>query len=358
MGNWAGREVLGDDVRQKGSLVDPDKTRFDLSHHAQLTEVELARIEAHVNRLIDESHPVYTKVVDQAKARKINTLRAVFGEKYPDEVRVVSVGVEIGEEDGSDPKTLLGNLDDPAWLNHSVEFCGGTHVKNTGEIGCFRLIEESAVAKGIRRVVGITGDRAQQAEARARAIMRLLTDAGTVDGTALPNRIAEITAEMNQTELPLVEKMRMRADLATLQNKAKKLAKQAAKDGAADIMEQLDELLAGAEKLGDTVIITAHLGDATVDQLRAAADSLRDRAGSAAVLLATDADGKVMLLAAMTKDVIAAGAKAGDLIKAAAPVVGGKGGGRPDMAQGGGPDVQKIPDALKAATAWLRETLS
>ena len=351
--NWALRDVLGDHVQQKGSLVDPEKTRFDLSHNAPISEVELARIEAHVNRLIEADLPVYTQEVKQEKARKINTLRAVFGEKYPDRVRVVSIGVEIGEEDGNDPITLLGNPDNPEWMNYSVEFCGGTHLKHTGEAGGFRLIEESAVAKGIRRVVGITGERAERAEASARALTRLLTEAGTVEDVALPNRISEITAEMNQTELPLVEKMRLRADLAKLQERAKKIAKQSAKAGAADVMGKVDDLLASAEKVGEHAVIAANLGSATIDQLRAASDSLRDRAGSAAVFLAAEHDGKVALLAAMTKDLIAQGVKAGDLIKAIAPIVGGKGGGRPDIAQGGGSDVEKIDEAVAEAVQWL-----
>ncbi len=351
--NWALREVLGDHVQQKGSLVDPDKTRFDLSHPAPITEVQLARIEAHVNRLIEADLPVYTQVVEQEKARKINTLRAVFGEKYPDKVRVVSIGVPVDE--------LLSNPENPEWMNYSVEFCGGTHLKRTGEAKKFRLIEESAVAKGIRRVVGITGERALDGEARARALARLLAEAATVAEAALPNRIAEITAEINQTELPVVERMRLRADLEHLQARAKQFAKQAAKAEAADVMGRVADLLTSAEKVGSVSLIAASLGSASVDQLRAAADSLRDRAGSAAVFLAAEdaaSPGKVILLAAMTPDVVVRGVKAGDVVKAIAPVVGGRGGGRPDMAQGGGSEVGHVEKAVREAAEWLRAKLS
>ncbi|MBN2562983.1 MAG: alanine--tRNA ligase [Phycisphaerae bacterium] len=349
MMNWALREVLGDHVQQKGSLVDPDRTRFDLSHPAQITDEQLGKIEELVNKMIDEDLPVYTEEVDQAEARKINTLRAVFGEKYPDRVRAVSIGVPVAD--------LLADPNNPEWMKYPVEFCGGTHLKHTGEVGRFRFIEESAVAKGIRRVVGVSGDRARQAEADGTALARLLKEAGRANDAALPHRITEITAVMNQTELPIVEKARMREDLAKLQARAKKAQKQADKAGVADVIAKADGLLAGAERVGDTAIICGHVGKMAVPQLRAACDSLRARAGSAAIVLAAEQSGRVLLLAAMTKDVVAKGVTAGDVIKAIAPIVGGKGGGKPDMAQGGGSDVDKIPEAMREAGAWLRARL-
>lgn len=344
--NWALRDVLGDHVQQRGSLVDDEKTRFDLSHHSQISETELARIEQLTNDQIARDLPVYTEnEVDQSLARQINTLRAVFGEKYPDRVRVVSVGAPIGE--------MLADPKNDKWMGYSVEFCGGTHVKRTGEIGRFRLVEESAVAKGVRRVVGVTGEHAQRVDNHATTLARLLKDACSANDAALPQRIAEITTFINENELPVVEKMRMRADIAHLQEKAKQAQKEAAKAGAAEVMSHVDDMLATATKAGEVSIICGALHGATVDQLRAASDSLRGRAGSAALLLASDEGGKVTLLAAMTPDVVKKGVKAGDLIKEIAPVVGGKGGGRPDMAQGGGPDAAKMGDAVEAARTWL-----
>ncbi|HKQ46448.1 MAG TPA: alanine--tRNA ligase [Phycisphaerae bacterium] len=348
--NWALREVLGDHVQQKGSLVDPDKTRFDFSHPSQVTDEQLGRIEELVNSQIEEDLEVFTAEADQKKAREINTLRAVFGEKYPDQVRVVSVGVPVDQ--------LLDDPTNDEWMRYSVEFCGGTHVKRTSEIGRFRLVEESAVAKGIRRVTGVTAERALRAEADATAVARLLKVAAQADEMALPHRIAEITALMNQAELPVVERARFRADLAHLQERLKKVAKEQAKAGAADIVAKADQVLASAPRAGATAIITADMGTATIDQLRSACDSLRSRAGSAAILLAAENEGKVLLLAAMTPDVIAKGLKAGDLIKEIAPLVGGKGGGKPDLAQGGGPDVSRIGDVISAATASLKGRLA
>jgi alanyl-tRNA synthetase len=340
---------LGDHVQQKGSLVDPEKTRFDLSHRAQITEEQLARIEGLVNERIGENLPVYAEEVELAKAREINTLRAVFGEKYPDVVRVISIGRPV-QEMIDDPKNA-------EWMKYSVEFCGGTHLKHTGEVGRFRFIEESAVAKGIRRVTAVTGERARQAEDRATALFRQLKDAGRADDAALPQRIAELGAVMGQAELPILDKQRMRADLAKLQERAKKIQKQVARAGTADVMARADELLAGARKVGETSIIVGHLGEAAVEQLRAACDSLRARAGSAAVFLAAEHSGKVLLLAAMTPDVAARGIKAGDLVRAIAPIVGGKGGGKPDIAQGGGSETGKIPDAVREAGEWLQAKL-
>ncbi len=348
--NWALREVLGEHVQQKGSLVDPEKTRFDLSHPSQITEEQLARVEELVNRLIAEDKPVYTQVVEKNRALEINTLRAVFGEQYPENVRVVSIGVPVGD--------LLKEPKNPEWMKHSVEFCGGTHLSRTGQVGRFRFIEEGAVAKGVRRVTAITGERAARAEAAATAVLRQLTDAAESPAESLPRRIVELNTVMSQTELPLVEKQRMREDLAKLQEKAKKLQKQAAKAGAADIMARVDEVLAAAERVGPTSLMAADLGEATADQLRAACDSLRARAGSAALLLASRQGDRVLLLAAMTEDVVKKGVKAGDLVKEIAPLVGGKGGGRPDMAQGGGTEVAAIGKAVNAATTWLRTRLS
>jgi alanyl-tRNA synthetase len=387
--NWALREVLGDHVQQKGSLVDPDKTRFDLSHQAAITADELSRIEKLVNDKIADDMPVYTNdnvPVSQKEAMKINGLRAVFGEKYPDEVRVVSIGVPITEAEAREhgkSDWLLKSPDNPEWRNYSVEFCGGTHVKRTGEIEHFRLIEESAVAKGIRRVVGVTGERAQQADAAAADLERELDAALAWAENPLPDgrgsdergsglseprpsgsgfssieaAVSALSTKLANTELPLLEKSRLRARLSELQEHVKTLKKQAAKSGTADILYKLDDLLAGAEKHGNSAIITANMGEATIDQLRAAADALRSRAGSAAVFLASESEGKAVLLAAMTKDIAARGIKAGDLMKSAAPIVGGRGGGRPDMAQGGGPATGKMDEAVQHAADWLRAAI-
>jgi len=402
--NWALREVLGEHVQQKGSLVDPDKTRFDLSHHAAITEDELTRIEQLTNDKIREDLPVFTNdnvPVDQKSAMKINGLRAVFGEKYPDQVRVVSIGVPVTDEDAkrardkgewSGSGSLLGSPDNPEWRKYSVEFCGGTHVKRTGEIAqlpngsradrAFVLVEESAVAKGIRRVVGVTGEKAVAAQQAADQLSRELDAALTAARNESPNEpsneprasaraaaqtqaplptaeqlVADLNARFTTTELPVLARHRLRAKLAELQELAKKQKKEQSKAGAADTLARADELLAAAERVNGVALICGELGSAGVEPLRGACDSLRSRAGSAAILLAAENDGKAVLLAAMTADVVARGVKAGDLIKEIAPLVGGKGGGKPDLAQGGGPDAGRIGEAVASAATWLKAKL-
>lgn len=157
--------------------------------------------------------------------------------------------------------------------------------------------------------------------------------------------------------LPAVEKRKLQTELEALQEKAKEIKKRQSKAGAGEVLTQAESLLSDAPRVGNTAIVCGALPGAAVDQLRAACDSLRAKAGSAAVLLATESDGKVVLLAAMTADVVGRGVKAGELIRDIAPVVGGKGGGRPDMAQGGGPDAGKIDEAVSAARQWLTQRI-
>ncbi len=177
-------------------------------------------------------------------------------------------------------------------------------------------------------------------------------------GSSSPEHsFAAISAKLSATELPIIEKSKLRAKLAELQERVKAAAKRQAKVDTVGAVAKADELLTSAPKVGGVAIICGTLGSASVDQLRSACDSLRSRAGSAAILLAAENDGKVILLAAMTADVVGKGVKAGDLIKEIAPIVGGKGGGKPDLAQGGGTDVSKIAAAVEAAAAWLRGKL-
>ncbi len=347
--NWALREVLGDHVQQKGSLVDPDKTRFDYSHQAPLSEDEVKRIEALVNEQIHADLAVNAKEVPQKDALKINGLRAVFGEKYPDVVRVVSIGPTIDE--------LLGDPGNPMWRKYSIEFCGGTHLKRTGEGRRFRVIEESAVAKGIRRVVGVTDERAERAEELATQLTSKIDAMQKLEGAVLVEQFGAVSTAIDSEPLPVLEKSRLRQALASLQERVRSEQKQQAKAGTADVVARADQLLAKAERLGLHAVIVGGLGSATVDQMRSALDSLRTRAGSAAVFLAAENDGKVVLLAGMTPDLVQKGLKAGDLIKEVAPVVGGRGGGKPDIAQGGGTDAAKIPEALEQAARLLRGKL-
>jgi len=373
--NWALREVLGDHVQQKGSLVDPEKTRFDFSHNKPVSAVELTRIEQLCNEQIAADYQVFTKDVDQAKAREINTLRAVFGEKYPDRVRVVSIGAPIGKENGDDPDTLLGSPTDLRWMNYSVEFCGGTHVQTSKEARRFVLTAEEGVAKGIRRVVGISGDAAIQAEALGAALVtearELLKQAkapadqsrdskGAVRSSTLPlaERVADLQNRMNEAIIPLRIKHELQAVIADLQKQAKAEEKAAASASADAVMDAVASLLFSAETVAGVTVVAGEVPPAKADALRGAVDWVRNKTEASAVLLATADDGKVTLLAGMSKDVVAKGVRAGDLVREVAPLVDGKGGGRPDMAQGGGGKPEGVPDAVARAKAWLGEKLS
>jgi len=361
--NWALREVLGDHVQQKGSLVDPQKTRFDFSHNKPVSPEELTRIEQLCNEQIDADYRVYTKEVAQKKAREINTLRAVFGEKYPDVVRVVSIGADIDE--------MIADPKNERWMKHSVEFCGGTHLETSKAAQRFVLTTEEGVAKGVRRVVGISGDAAIQAEMLGQNLLREAralaqgTDqsrdrAGAVQAPAesLGASISDLQKRASEGVIPVRMKHELQAIMADLQKQAKKQDKAAASASADAVMDVVGSLLASAGEVGGVKVVVGEVPAAQADALRGAIDWIRNKTEASAVLLATADDNKVTLLAGMSKTVVAKGVRAGDLIKEIAPLVGGKGGGRPDMAQGGGGDPTGIPNAVGHAKAWLGEKLA
>ncbi|HOJ76003.1 MAG TPA: alanine--tRNA ligase [Phycisphaerae bacterium] len=310
--HWALRTVLGEHVKQHGSVVDPERLRFDFDHNAPMTADEIAAVERLVNEKIYADLDVSTRELPIDEARKLPGVRAFFGEKYGDVVRVVSIGPD----------------------SFSAEFCGGTHLERTGQIGFFKIVAEEGIAKGVRRVTAVTGPRAvehvQQLERTAKEAAGLLNT--------------------GPEQLP--------ARIAAMQEEIKKLRKQLTKGAAADVKGVRQKLLEEAERVNGAAIIVGELPEVPVEQIREAADWLRSQAGSAAVCLGVVAEGKPMLIAAVTDDLIAKGVKAGDLIKHIVPAIDGRGGGKPNLAQAGGNKPEGIPDALAAASAWVRERLS
>ncbi len=345
--NWALREVLGDHVQQKGSLVDPEKTRFDLSHPKPISDEQLARIEKLCNEQIDAELPVYTQDVEQQKAREISTLRAVFGEKYPDVVRVVSIGAAIDE--------MLADPGSDKWMKYSVEFCGGTHLQTSSEAKRFVLTTEEGVAKGIRRVVGVSGETALQAEAAGQT---LTAELEAIDEADLAAGLSSFQKKLSDQVIPIGVRHRLRERMAELQKKAKAQGKQAAAASGGAVMDRIGELLESAQTVSGVTVVVGDVPAAGGDALRGAIDWVRNKTDASAVLLAMASDDKVTLIAGMSKDVVGRGVKAGDLIKEVAPLVGGRGGGRPDMAQGGGTDSAGIPAAIDRGAAWITEKLS
>jgi alanyl-tRNA synthetase len=347
--NWALREVLGDGVQQKGSLVDAEKTRFDFSHNKPMTPEELARVEALVNEQIDAKQPVYIKEVDQAVARQVNTLRAVFGEKYPDTVRVVSVGADID--------TMLADPRNARWMKHAVEFCGGTHLCGSADAERFVLLAEEGVAKGVRRVTGITGRAAGEAVARGERLSRKIAEFRDESPEALAAFMADAQKELNEVPMPVTVRHALREKLDELRKKLKTAEKRQSVESGGQVRTRVEELYETAETWSGVTVVVGEVPHADADALRGAIDWVRNKSQASAVFLAMADGDKVTLIAGMSKDAVAKGLKAGDLIRETAPVVGGKGGGRPDMAQGGGNDPSRIAESVQAARVWLKSKL-
>ncbi len=302
------RQVLGEHVQQKGSLVDPERLRFDFSHFEPISREQLLEIERLVNREIRENHLVETRIMslDDAKA---SGAMALFGEKYADQVRVLRMG------------------------DFSTELCGGTHVRAAGDIGLFKIVSEGGIASGVRRIEAITGAAALAwVEADEDRLLRL---SGLVKGGR-----DDLDIKVSQ----LVERnKRLEKELQDLKSR---LASAAGQDLAAQALD-----------VGGVKVLAARLEGADPKGLRDTMDQLKNKLGSAVVVLATETDGKVSLVAGVTKD-LTGRMKAGDLIKAVAEKVGGRGGGRPDMAQAGGTDPAGIPAALDLVDDWVRGNLA
>jgi alanyl-tRNA synthetase len=340
--NWALREVLGEGVQQKGSLVDPEKLRFDFSQSKALSDEEIARVEQLVDQAIHKELPIYAEEAPQEKALKINGLRAVFGEKYPPMVRVVSVGVPVAD--------LLADPANPKWRQYSIEFCGGTHTTSTKEIHMFYIMTEESVSKGVRRISAVTGSIAGEAFMAYENIDVILSS--PVKDDEISETISALQDALQFRVVPLLAKRRAQKAIAELQSRQRAIEKASkAQSGgtAVDVIKAAGELLAKAQTIAGGKLIVGKIDGVTDDQLRSAVDSLKKKASSHAILLGTADEQKVTFVAAVSDDLIAKGLKAGDWIKQVAAIAGGGGGGRPQMAQGSGKDPSKLADALKVA---------
>ncbi len=296
------RKVLGDHVEQAGSFVNADRLRFDFTHFSAMSTDEIRQVEQIVNEKIEEAIPVVTEVMGIEEAKKSGAM-ALFGEKYGDEVRVVEMG------------------------DFSRELCGGTHVSSTGTIGMFKIVSEGSVASGVRRIEAITGqavlEHFNQIEAaynEAAAIAKVTPDKLSQRITDLQNQIRELSNELEQ------------------------MKSKAAKDSLGSVE---------AITVNDIQLVTKRVDGVDVAGLRNLGDQIRDQIGEGVVVLASENDGKVNLIVTVTDGAISKGAHAGNIIKAIAPMVGGGGGGRPNMAQAGGKDPSGIEKALEAVKTLL-----
>jgi alanyl-tRNA synthetase len=343
LANWALREVLGDDVQQKGSLVDPEKLRFDFSHGKSMADDEILRVEKLVGESIAKKLPVYAQEAPQQDALKINGLRAVFGEKYPPMVRVVSIGAPVSD--------LLKSPSDQKWRQFSIEFCGGTHLSNAGDVEDFVITQEESISKGIRRIVALTGEAARKSIAAERDIESAISNARVTAEAQLPATVNALQKQLGAEGIPLRAKRRGHAAVAELQQKYKAWEKAQKSAGVSSI----DVSAVAGDLLGKGPIVVASLGSASDDQLRAVIDSIKKRNVSVAVMLGATDGQKVSFVAAVSDDLIAKGLKAGDWIRETAKVAGGGGGGRPQMAQAGGKDPAKLNEALDVARKYAAE---
>ena len=316
--NWALREVLGEHVEQKGSLVDAEKTRFDFTHDKPMTAEEVAEVERLVNEKILADETVTPITMPLAEAKKIAGVRAVFGEKYPDPVRVVMIGAEKPEA---------------ATAEMSVEFCGGTHLERTSQACLFKIVSQEGVAKGVRRITAVTGPKAVEYDRQLAAVVGELTERFHCRPEELPTRIE------------------------SLQEEIKKLQQQLKKGAASDLAGTFDKLLAAAAKVGEVSVMVGEIPAGPDDAIRTQVDRVKQKRAAVVVVGWIDGD-KVGLLAAVSDDVIKKGIKAGDLIKQVAPIVGGGGGGRPNMAQAGGKEPAKLGEALERARKIVGEQLA
>ncbi len=310
------RRALGDHVAQRGSLVAPDRLRFDFAHGKAMTPEELAAVEAEVNAYVRQNTPVVTRIMTPDAAQGLGA-RALFGEKYGDEVRVVSMGTRPGSNVG------------PAGDTYSLELCGGTHVARTGDIGAFKLVSEGASASGVRRVEALTGAGAlahvavgEAALAEAAGLLRARPD-------ELPDRIRTLLDERKAQASELAE-LRRRLALAGGPAEAK-----------------------GPETIAGIPFLAQSLTGVSGKDLRGLIDAHKSRLGSGVILLVADTGDKAAVAAGVTDD-LTARISAVDLVRVAAEALGGKGGGgRPDMAQAGGADPARAPDAIAAARSLL-----
>ena len=302
------RTVLGTHVEQSGSYVDDKRLRFDFSHFSAMTPEELQKVEDMVNESISRSLPVVIKNMPIEEARKTGA-QALFGEKYGDIVRVVNMG------------------------DYSIEFCGGTHVANTSEIGAFKILSESGVAAGVRRIEALTSkglmDYYGELEQLLHEAAKLLK--------ATPDTVSEKIAHLQ------AENKELHSEVESLKSKL-------AKDAMGDVMDQVEEV-AGVK------VIAVSVEDMDMNGLRDLGDQLKEKIGEGVVVIASSANGKVSLMATATDEAMKKGAHAGNLIKAIASCVGGGGGGRPNMAQAGGKNPAGIPDALAKVKEVLAEQI-
>jgi alanyl-tRNA synthetase len=298
--------VLGDHVQQKGSLVNAERTRFDFAHNAPVTDAQVKEIESRVNAEIFHNAATQARVMDIESARKTGAMM-LFGEKYGDSVRVLDIG-------------------------STRELCGGTHVQRTGDIGLFKVVAESGVAAGVRRIEAVAGEAALGYLQNLEHTVQQVAGALKAPSDDVQNRVVQVLEQVRALEKEIAQ---LKGKLASSQG---------------------DDLLSQAVDVKGIKVVAARLEGADAKSLRETLDKLKDKLKTAAIVLAAVQDGKVQIAAGITADQVGR-LKAGELVNFVAQQVGGKGGGKPDMAMAGGTDPSQLTPALASVQAWVAERL-
>ncbi|KAI9731544.1 MAG: Alanine--tRNA ligase [Cirrosporium novae-zelandiae] len=347
--NYALREVLGDGIDQKGSLVAPEKLRFDFSHKSAISDADLAKVEDVSTKYIRQNSPVYAEDVPLVTAREIEGVRAVFGETYPDPVRVVSVGVEIEE--------LLKNVKDPRWRTVSIEFCGGTHVDRTGDIKELIIVEESGIAKGIRRITAVTGTEAYEVQRIAKEFDEKLAGLETMAHSTEKEQIVKATqVELNQLAISTVTKTKLSDRFQKIHKKMLEAQKAAQKAEFKKAVQAINDFfkVRDSEVPKKAAVLRLPMGanqKAITDVLKHVQKENKDK--SVYVFAVGEDEGKVIHACYVSKEAIKSGISPSDWAQTVTPLVGGKAWGKAPTITGNGTNVDKVDKAIEAATKYL-----
>ncbi|EFN57213.1 hypothetical protein CHLNCDRAFT_143654 [Chlorella variabilis] len=341
--NYALRKVLGDHVEQKGSIVLPDRLRFDFSNNGVVEAAKLAEVEALCQQYLASPQQVYKQEVPLAQAKAINGLRAVFGETYPDPVRVVSVGRPVEQ--------LVANPDAEDNLSYPIEFCGGTHLDSTAQARAFALLTEEGISKGVRRIVAVTGEEAEAAIALADQLAAAVEAAGRLPVGEMQGEVKALTQAVSGAVIPTVRKAALAEALQGLtrlileeQKKAAAANKERAVAAAVDASD-------AAAAAGQKFLVTRLDVGLDAKAVQEAWNAIQKKHPSLPVMFLTAGEDKALAYAGVPQD-ISKQLSAGDWIKEVLGTLGGRGGGKPTNAQGTGPEVGKVDEALQAAASF------
>ncbi|VAI11849.1 unnamed protein product [Triticum turgidum subsp. durum] len=350
--NFALREVLGDHIDQKGSIVLPEKLRFDFSHGKPVQPEDLRKIEDIVKKQIEDELEVSAQEIKLADAKRINGLRAVFGEIYPDPVRVVSIGRKVED--------VLANPESKEWLSISTELCGGTHISNTRDAAAFALISEEGIAKGVRRITAVTAECASQAMKLASSIETDINEASKLDGATLEKKIGSIKNTLDAAAIPAARKADLKGNISKLEDQLREAKKKMGKENIQKAVKTaIDAAEAAVSEGKPFCVIHADVGLDTTAVREAVVKAMDRFKGLPIMVFSTDeASNKAVIYAGVPADA-PNGFKVLDwLTPSIAPLKGKGGGGKNGLAQGQGSDASRVKEAMELATQIASMKLS